>query len=139
MKHYLLPSLICLICFSSSIQADQCTIKYKMKGWSVFYKTYQGTAAVFCRNGQNAKVKLSLKAGGVTLGSSDITAGQGVINGVSNIRDIYGTYFSMGGHAGFLQSFEARLLFKGATSLGLSGKGGGFDFGFSFGALTISP
>jgi len=45
----------------------------------------------------------------------------------------------MGGHAGFLQSFEARLLFKGVTSLGLSGKGGGFDFGFSFGALIIKP
>jgi len=125
--------------FSTSSQAAKCTIKYKLNGWSIFYKKYKGSAVIQCPNGQRARVKLSLKAGGFTLGSSDITDGQGIINGVSTISDVYGTYFSMGGHAGFLQSFEARLLFKGATSLGLSGKGGGFDFGFSFGALTIKP
>jgi len=139
MKPYLLASLACLMFFSTSSQATQCTIKYKLNGWSIFYKKYKGTAVIQCPNGQRAHVNLSLKAGGFTLGSSDITDGQGVINGVSTINDVYGTYFSMGGHAGFLQSFEARLLFKGATSLGLSGKGGGFDFGFSFGALIIKP
>jgi len=105
MKHYLLASLACLMFFSTSSQAAQCTIKYKLNGWSFFYKKYKGTAVIQCPNRQRAHVKLSLKAGGFTIGSSDITDGQGVINGVSTISDVYGTYFSMGGTCWFFAVF----------------------------------
>lgn len=133
----LLASLLFFTFFSATAEAGQCSVKYNLKGWSVFYRTYQGTAFVSCSNGQNARVKLRLKGGGLTLGSSEITHGKGVINGVSNINSIYGTYFSMDGHAGFIHSVEARLLFKGSTALAIAGKGYGFNLGFSFGALTI--
>lgn len=137
MKRYFLVSLICLSLAPASSHAAQCSIKYNLKGWSIFYKTYQGSAIINCPNGQGARVNLSLKAGGFTFGSSEIINGKGVINGVSNISEVYGTYFTMDAHAGFLDSVEARLMFKGANSLGLTGKGNGFDIGFSFGALTI--
>ncbi|NOR70396.1 MAG: hypothetical protein GQ532_12010 [Methylomarinum sp.] len=135
----LIASVFFLTFFSATAGAAQCSIKYNLKGWSVFYKAYKGTAVISCPNGQSARVNLSLKGGGFTFGSSDITDGKGVINGVGNINEVYGTYFAMDGHAGFLQSVEARLLFKGANSVGMAGRGGGFDLGFSFGALTIKP
>jgi len=137
MKLHLLAPIVCLTFLSTPIQAAQCSVKYNLKGWSIFYKAYQGSAVINCPNGQSARVNLNLKGGGFTFGSSEITNGKGVINGVSNINEVYGTYFTMDGHAGFSDSVEARLLFKGSTSLGLTGKGNGFDIGFSFGALTI--
>ncbi|MCK4840991.1 MAG: hypothetical protein KAT04_03800 [Methylococcales bacterium] len=135
----LVVSSILLMSFSSISMAQKCTIKYNFKGWSVFYKTYKGTGTVHCANARSTRVSLSLKGGGFTFGVSEITNGKGTMTGILNIQDIYGTYFAMDGHAGFIKSIEGRMMIKGNNFLSLHGKGEGFDLGFSFGALTIMP
>ena len=122
----------------SSAQAEECSLTYSMKGWSAFYKSYKGTGVISCPSGQRANVNVSLRAGGFTFGASEITDGKGIIQGVTNINDIYGTGFAMGGHAGFVKSVEARWAPKGTQVITLSGTGRGYDLGFSLGSFKIS-
>jgi len=127
-----------LLIMSFGVQAEECTLKYTMKGWSAFYETYQGTGTVSCPSGKSAQVKLSLKGGGFTFGASHITHGTGRIRGVNKISDIYGGSFTMGGHAGFTKSVEGRWIPKGSRTITLSGKGTGYDLGWSMGSFRIS-
>ncbi len=123
---------------SFGVAAEECSLKYTMKGWSAFYKTYQGSGTVRCPSGKSARVKLSLKGGGFTLGASHILNGTGTIHGIHKIEDIYGRSFALGGHAGFTQSVEARWIPKGDYTITLSGKGVGYDLGWSVGSFRIS-
>ena len=116
----------------------KCTLKFTMKGWSAFYKTASGTGTVTCSNGSSAKVKLSAKGGGLTVGKSSIEDGHGEFSSVLNIEEIFGSYASAEAHAGAVESVKAQVMTKGEVSLALSGKGRGFDLGIAFGALTIS-
>jgi len=109
-----------------------------MEGWSVFYKTYHGTGTVSCPSGKSARVKLSLKGGGLTFGVSHILNGTGKIRGINKISDIYGNSFAMGGHAGFIKSVEGRWIPKGFRTIILSGKGIGYGLGWSMGNFRIS-
>ena len=122
----------------SSAQAEECSLTYNMKGWSAFYKTYKGTGTVRCPSGQSAQVNVSLKGGGFTFGASEIIDGKGRIRGVNKISDIYGGGFALGGHAGFIKSVEGRWVPKGSRTITLSGKGKGYDLGFSMGSFRIS-
>ena len=122
----------------ASAQAEECSLTYTMKGWSAFYKTYKGTGVVSCPSGQRANVNVSLRGGGFTFGASEITDGKGRIRGVTNISDIYGGAFALGGHAGFSKSVEGRWIPKGSRTITLSGKGRGYDLGFSMGGFNIS-
>ncbi len=121
----------------SVAQAEDCELKYKLKGWAAFYKTYKGSGTVTCPSGKKAKVKLSLKAGGFTFGAYKIKDGKGIIRGVQKIDDIYGNSFMMDGDAGFDKSVEGRWAPKGSRTRTLSGKGTGYNLGFSLGALNI--
>ena len=139
MKQYFLGILagsILLVPFSAS--AADCTISYHLKGWSAFYKTYKGSGTISCDNGQSATVNLSLRGGGFTFGASEITEGKGKVNGIEKIEDVYGSYFAMDGHAGFGKSIEGRLAPKGSRSLHFSGKGRGYDLGWSMGSLSVT-
>lgn len=127
---------IFLISFNA--QAETCTMKYNMKGWSAFYKTYKGTGVVTCPSGKSATVNLSLKGGGFTFGASNITNGKAKLHGINKLSDIYGGAFALGGHAGFTKSVEGRWVPRGSRSLTLSGKGTGYDIGWSMGAFKIS-
>jgi hypothetical protein len=116
----------------------KCTMTFQMKGWSAFYKTASGTGHVTCDNGQSAKVKLSAKGGGLTVGKSSIEEGHGEFSAVTGVAEIFGSYASAEAHAGAVQSAGAQVMTKGEVSLALSGKGRGFDLGVAFGRLTIS-
>lgn len=139
MKQYFLGVLASTFFLTSfSVSAADCSISYHLKGWSAFYKSYKGTGTIRCTDGQSAKVNLSLRGGGLTFGASEITEGKGTLSGFENINDIYGGYFAMDGHAGFGKSIEARLAPKGSRSLTFSGKGRGYNLGWSMGRLNIT-
>ncbi|GFO72434.1 hypothetical protein BJAS_P2673 [Bathymodiolus japonicus methanotrophic gill symbiont] len=121
----------------STAQAEDCDLKYTMKGWAAFYKTYQGIGTVTCPSGKSAKVKLSLKGGGFTFGAYEVTDGKGKIRGVTKIDDIYGSSFMMDGDAGFIKSVEGRWAPRSSRTVTFSGKGKGYDLGWSLGALNI--
>lgn len=137
MKKYLF-SLALLMSFPYSAQAMDCSFKYNLKGWSAFYRTGTGAGAVSCSNGQSASVKLNLKAGGFTFGVFDITEGKGKFLNVNNINDIYGGYFEVDGHAGFVKSVEGRALPFKPIFFSMTGKGTGYNLGFSLGAVIVS-
>ena len=122
----------------SAVQAEECDLKYTMKGWSAFYKSYQGTGTVSCPSGKRAAVNLSLQGGGFTFGASEIIDGKGTILGVTEISDIYGGGFAVGGHAGFITSIEGRVIPRGSRTITLSGKGKGYDLGWSIGSFKVS-
>lgn len=140
----ILPVLLLtsLLVFSShSFAGDimtSCTMTYKLTGWSFVYKQYDGVGHISCRNGQKAKVGLSSKSIGFTLGKSEIE-GTGVFSDVRNLNEIYGNYVALEGHAGLTGSVDGQVLTSGEISLVLSGKGRGVDLGVTLGALTISP
>ncbi|NOQ16969.1 MAG: hypothetical protein GQ581_07910 [Methyloprofundus sp.] len=128
-------SSIFLISFNA--QAENCTMEYNMKGWSAFYKSYKGTGVVSCPSGKSAKVNLSLTGGGFTFGASEIIEGKGKLHGIEKLDDIYGGAFALGGHAGFGKSIEGRWVPRGARAVTLTGKGKGYDLGWSMGSFKI--
>ena len=130
-------SSLFLMSFSAA-HAEECDLKYTLKGWAAFYKTYNGTGTVSCPSGKKANVVLSLKAGGFTFGAYKVTDGKGKIRGVKNIDDIYGSSFMMDGDAGFIKSVEGRWVPRGARTVTLSGKGTGYDIGWALGSFKIS-
>lgn len=115
-----------------------CTMTYKLSGWSLVYKQYDGLGNISCSNGQRAQVALSSKSIGFTIGKSEIE-GTGVFSEVRNLNEIYGNFVALGGHAGATKSVDGQILTRGEISLALSGKGRGIDIGVTLGALTISP
>ncbi|CAG7857088.1 hypothetical protein MCAMS1_01807 [biofilm metagenome] len=115
-----------------------CKINFKLSGWSFVYKQYDGSGAVRCSNGQQAQVKLASKGGGFTIGVSEIE-GTGIFSELKDIREIYGTFVSLEGHAGVVKSAAGQVLTKGVVSLAMSGEGRGIDIGVAIGGLTISP
>ena len=42
---------------------------FQLTGWSLFYKTAQGSGTVSCSNGQSMHVKLRARGGGLTFGA----------------------------------------------------------------------
>jgi hypothetical protein len=114
-----------------------CTIDFKMSGWSAFYKTATGTGTVKCSNGQSAHVKLDAKGGGPTVGKSTIDKGHGQFSGVGNINELFGSYIQAEAGAGAVKSASATVMTKGAVSLAFSGTGSGWELGVAFGRLSI--
>ena len=114
-----------------------CRMNYNLKGWSLFYKQYDGTGTVTCENGQSATVQIKVRGGGLTIGKSEISGGVGRFTGVTGIDEIYGTYAAVDGHAGATKSAEAWAMTKGEISLALSGTGRGFDLGIALTGFTI--
>ncbi len=113
-----------------------CTMKYKLSGFSLGFKYYDGTGEIQCRNGERAQVSLTSKSIGFTIGKSEIE-GEGIFSEVRNLREIYGDFVSMESHVGFLTSVDAQLLTRGEISLALKGQGRGIDIGATIGDLTI--
>jgi hypothetical protein len=115
-----------------------CKMTYSLSGWSAFYKTATGHGTISCNNGQQAKVKVSIKGGGITFGKSEIINGTGDFTGARNIDELFGSYAQAEAHAGAGKSVDAQVLTKGTVSLALAGKGHGIDLGIAFGKFTIS-
>lgn len=114
-----------------------CRLSFEMSGWSVFYKTASGTGVVTCDNGQRLAVKVSSKGGGLSFGKSRIEKGTGEFSGISDIREVLGTYVSAEAHAGAVKSSKAQVVTKGEVSLALAGTGRGWDVGVAFGKFVL--
>lgn len=114
-----------------------CQMHFSMSGWSLFYKTAEGSGVVTCNDGTHLDVKLESKGGGLTVGKSSIDQGQGNFTGVRNINDVLGDYAAGTAHAGAINSASATVVTKGEISLALSGKGRGWDLGVDFSRFTI--
>jgi hypothetical protein len=119
-------------------QPTKCEMKFQLKGWSAIYETMSGTGTITCDNGQKAKVKLSVKGGGLTAGVERLH-GKGEFSEVYSIKELYGAYARGGAHAGAGGSANAQIVTKGKVSLALSSTGSGVDLGVSFGNFRISP
>ncbi len=115
----------------------ECRMTYSLNGWSVFYKTAEGHGTITCNNGQQARVKVRAKGGGITFGKTEIISGTGDFTGARNLNELFGSYAQAEAHAGAGKSVDAQALTKGTVSLTLAGKGRGVDIGFAFGKFTI--
>lgn len=115
-----------------------CSMKYKLEGFSLVYKQYDGTGEITCRNGQKALVRLSSKSIGFTIGYS-VIEGDAYFTDVKYISELFGDYVSLGNHFGFKNSVDRQVLTRGEISLVMMGKGKGFDIGFTIGDLSIKP
>lgn len=116
----------------------KCRMTFKISGWSVFYKSSDGTGTIKCSNGQSMAVKLKARGGGLTVGKSTIDNGQGDFSSVNDIKDLLGTYASAEAQAGAVKSAKAQVVTKGEVSLSLSGTGSGWDLGVALGSFEIS-
>lgn len=137
----LLATLLLGLSLAPAAQAAgpiDCTLRFNVSGWSIFYKTSAGTGTVSCSNGQRATVKIRSKGGGLTVGKSSISGGRGEFSGVRNIDDVFGTYVTAEAHAGASKSSKAQVMSKGNVSLALAGTGEGWDLGIAFGKFVIS-
>ena len=116
----------------------ECTMKFNLKGWSVFYKTAEGSGRVTCNNDENSNVKINVTGGGLTFGQMDIRNGDGTFSDVIHINEIFGTYVAAEAHAGAVKSAQVSVYTKGEISLALAGTGRGMNIGIDFGKLEIS-
>ena len=116
----------------------KCTMDFTLKGWSVFYKTAEGSGQVTCSNGQHDKVKINVTGGGLSFGSMEILDGEGTFYEVTNIDEIFGGYVAAEAHAGAGKTTQVSVYTKGTISLKLEGTGRGINVGFDFGKLEIS-
>lgn len=115
-----------------------CSLDFKLKSWSVFYKSGKGSGTVSCDNGQKAQVALRAQGGGITFGKSTIV-GRGDFSPVKSLNEIFGSYSTAEGHAGAVKSASGQALSKGDIDLTLTGSGSGADIGFDFGSFKIKP
>jgi len=115
-----------------------CSMTYKLEGFSLAYKQYDGTGEITCRNGQKAQVTLSSKSIGFTIGYS-VIEGEAYFTDVKYISELFGDYVSLGNHFGFKNSVDRQVLTRGEISLVMLGRGKGFDIGFTIGDLSIKP
>ena len=115
-----------------------CEIEFALSGWSVFYKKADGEGTITCDDGQTAKVKISSRGGGLTVGKSKIVKGFGRFTEIERIDDLFGSYANAEAHAGAGKSAAASVVTKGEISLAFQGTGTGVDLGISFGKFTLS-
>ena len=116
----------------------ECTMKYNLKGWSVFYKTAGGTGTIRCNNGQKASVRLSARGGGLTAGKTEIRDGMGYFSRVSSIDELFGRYDSASAAAAAGKAASAQALVKDNIRLNLTGTGRGYELGVALGRFTIT-
>ncbi len=141
----LIGVLVMLFGFSEGVVAQdkapataKCNMKFNLKGWSVFYKTAEGSGRVTCNNGEKTNVKINVTGGGLTFGKMDIRDGNGTFSEVINIKEIFGAYVAAEAHAGAVKSAQASVYTKGQISLALTGTGRGVNIGIDFGKLEIT-
>lgn len=117
----------------------KCRMSFNLKEWSAFYKKADGVGEIRCDNGERAAVRLEARGGGLTAGRGEIRDGHGTFSDVSSIRELFGSYANADAGAGAVKSAAAAVMTKGPVTLGLDGKGTGWELGVSFGKFTIIP
>lgn len=116
----------------------KCTMKFTLSGWSIIYKTANGTGVVTCTNGQSMPVKIDAKGGGLSVGKYQLDHGVGHFSGVTDIDQVLGSYATASAHAGVVGSTRAAAMTKGNVSLALTGTGKGWDIGAGFSSFSIA-
>ena len=114
-----------------------CEMRFSMSGWSVLYKTANGSGTIRCTNGQSMQVKLRMKGGGLTVGKSTIDNGLAKFSDVHRIDELLGGYVAGEAHAGAVKSSSAQVMTKGEVSMALSGVGQGWDLGLAVSEFRI--
>jgi hypothetical protein len=117
----------------------KCTMRYNLKEWSAFYKRADGGGTISCDNGQSAEVRISARGGGLSAGKGEIRDGKGTFSDVSDIKELFGQYAAAEASAGAVKNASASVVTKGEVTLGLEGKGTGWELGVAFGKFTITP
>lgn len=115
----------------------KCQMTFNLAGWSIIYKTSNGTGTVTCDNGQSMKVTLDAKGGGLTVGKYKLTNGHAEFSNITDIDQILGTYAMAGAHAGAVGSGHVAAMTKGRVSMKLRGDGEGWDIGAALSGFTI--
>ena len=138
MRNALGTGLLMVLVWSAPAWAlTKCDMTFTLDTWSAFYKEGDGSGVVRCDNGQEIRVRLETRGGGLTFGRSRIVGGRGDFSPIADIDEIFGNYANAEAHAGMGVSSGAQVVTKGSVSLALSGTGNGVDLGFSFGRFTI--
>jgi hypothetical protein len=117
----------------------KCRMSFTLKEWAALYKKADGMGEIVCDNGQRADVKIEARGGGLSAGKGEIRDGKGKFSNVGDIKELFGSYAQAEAGAGAVKNAEATALTKGSVSLGLEGKGTGWELGVSFGKFTIIP
>jgi hypothetical protein len=115
-----------------------CNLRFDLSGWSALYKTASGGGTVTCDNGQKMTVAITAKGGGLSVGKQEIKGGTGDFSGVSDIKEVLGSYAAAEAHLGAHKGGSAQVMTKGDVQLSLAGAGKGWDVGVAFGKFTIS-
>ena len=115
----------------------KCDLTFSIKEWAAIYKHAKGSGTITCSNGQRAHVAITSTGGGLTAGKFKIE-GHGEFSEVGDVHELFGSYVSAEANAGVVKSGAATVVTKGDITLGLSGKGEGWDVGISFGKFTIT-
>ena len=131
--------LLLAVAAPAASATTKCTMKFGLKEWSAFYKRADGSGTISCDNGQKANVKLEARGGGLTAGKGEIRDGKGTFSDVADIKELFGAYVAADASAGAVKNAAAAVLTKGEVTLGLEGKGTGWEVGVSFGKFTITP
>ena len=122
---------------SAAQNGIQCRMTFTLSGWSVIYKTANGTGTVTCNNGRSMRVRLDAKGAGLTVGKYKLTNGHATFSHVTSINQILGTYASASAHAGAVHSGHVAAMTKGPVSMTLGGNGEGWDIGAALSGFTI--
>lgn len=135
-------AVLFLVAASLATAADRgttsCKLHFDLKGWSAFYTESRGTGRVVCSNGQQARVALVARGGGLSFGELDIENGTGRFSPVGDIGEIFGMYASGDGHAGVERdAWRAWAMTKGPVQLAISGRGKGINLGFAVSGFEI--
>jgi len=116
-----------------------CRMDFDLRGWSLVVKSATGEGTITCDNGQQANVTIHAKGAGIAAGKYALRDGHGKFSQVSEISELFGTYGATSASAGIEKEREAAAMTKGTVSLGLTGKGTGFDLGVAVEKFTIRP
>jgi hypothetical protein len=135
---FLMVVLLGAVAVPASAATTKCTMRFTMKEWSAFYKKADGAGVIMCDNGQKADVILEGRGGGLSAGKGEIRDGKGTFSEVADIHELFGAWAQGDASAGAVKSAGASVLTKGNVTLGLEGKGTGWEVGVSFGKFTIT-
>jgi hypothetical protein len=125
--------------FAENRPTLDCTIRFHLSGWSAIYERVDGTGIVACSDGTSMPVVVQARGAGLTVGKPKVTSGTGKFASVHQISDVMGTYAQDDMSAGLVKSDQAQLLTNGEASLGLTGRGEGYDLGIAIAGFTIRP